>query len=250
MTEPARGRRTRSKRQAFVEAVSKVLYKGDWPARLWGLVRRHSRRAGSPHARGLAAWLERAPARVHLRSAHRSDDARSFARSRLRARRERAPGRALARRRLRVSRGHSGARRAAAFARRARPHAAPSSRCSAITICGRSIRCSRPRSSKRGAEVLVNRSVRLPEPHDAVHVVGLDEPWSGEADPVAAIAGVPPGAVKILLCHAPDGFPLFPSGFALYLAGHTHGGHIALPVGFRSCCRAPEPSAGLAECTG
>jgi predicted MPP superfamily phosphohydrolase len=82
-----------------------------------------------------------------------------------------------------------------------------------------------------GASVLVNRAVRLPEPHAGVCVVGLDEPWAGEPDPVAALSGAPPGSLKILLCHAPDGFPLVPSGIALYLAGHTHGGHIALPGG-------------------
>jgi predicted MPP superfamily phosphohydrolase len=231
MKEPARGRRSRTKRQAFVEAVSTVLYKGDWPARLWGLVPgatrvelvRHTLAALPPGSSPLRLafisdlhigpttpdrLLDRA---FEIAANERPDvlllggdyvylEATPARAERLRSLVERVP----ARTKLAVLGNHD--------------------LWTVHTLLEAAL-------ESAGAEVLVNRSVRLPEPHDAVHVVGLDEPWSGEADPVAAIAEVPPGAVKILLCHAPDGFPLFPSGFALYLAGHTHGGHIALPGG-------------------
>lgn len=81
-----------------------------------------------------------------------------------------------------------------------------------------------------GAAVLVNDALRLPSPHGEVAVVGLDEPWTGEPDAERAFAAAGDAAVRIALAHAPEGLPhVAGRGAALLLAGHTHGGHIALP---------------------
>lgn len=85
-----------------------------------------------------------------------------------------------------------------------------------------------------GARVLVNEAHRLPAPHGAVAVVGIDDPWTGHADPGRAFAGVGDAQVVLVLCHAPEALPLCADAgrrFDLYLCGHTHGGHVSTPFG-------------------
>jgi predicted MPP superfamily phosphohydrolase len=65
-------------------------------------------------------------------------------------------------------------------------------------------------------------------------VVGLDEPWTGRIDAARALRDVKAGAV-VVLCHSPDGLlealAHVPHARALYVCGHTHGGHLAAPWG-------------------
>jgi hypothetical protein len=83
-----------------------------------------------------------------------------------------------------------------------------------------------------GARVLVNASARLAPPHDDVAVVGLDDPWTGHPDADVAFAGAAGARVTIAVCHSPSGLSQVRGrGAALFLAGHTHGGQIALPGG-------------------
>jgi hypothetical protein len=92
-----------------------------------------------------------------------------------------------------------------------------------------------------GTVVLVNEAMRLPPPHDDIAVIGLDDPFTArtvqdrEAARQAAGRAIDAAAdapVKVVLCHAPDGVPLVRDrGVSLFLCGHTHGGHIALPGG-------------------
>jgi predicted MPP superfamily phosphohydrolase len=81
-----------------------------------------------------------------------------------------------------------------------------------------------------GARVLVNDAVRLPPPHDAVAVLGLDDPWAGAPDGVQSVAACGDAPLRICVSHSPDGLPFVRGlGVSLLLAGHTHGGQIALP---------------------
>jgi predicted MPP superfamily phosphohydrolase len=83
-----------------------------------------------------------------------------------------------------------------------------------------------------GVELLVNRSIRLPAPHRAVAVLGLDDPWTGAPDVDAALAGAEDAATRLAVCHSPDGLlQLEGRGVALLLCGHTHGGQVATPWG-------------------
>jgi predicted MPP superfamily phosphohydrolase len=81
-----------------------------------------------------------------------------------------------------------------------------------------------------GIDVLVNRSMALPEPFGAVSICGIDDPWLGA--PAAGPTFAQAGPVRIYLMHSPDGLHwLDGQQFALGLAGHTHGGQIALRDG-------------------
>lgn len=84
-----------------------------------------------------------------------------------------------------------------------------------------------------GAQVLVNEGVVLPAPWGRIGVAGLDEPWTGTPNAPRALRGLDSCGLILGLAHSPDGQPHFarhPS-VRLILAGHTHGGQVALPGG-------------------
>lgn len=84
--------------------------------------------------------------------------------------------------------------------------------------------------SAAGIEVLINRPVRLPSPHDDVWICGLDDPTRGDARADLALDGV--DGVRLVLMHSPDGLlAIGQRPFDLALCGHTHGGQVALPGG-------------------
>lgn len=81
-----------------------------------------------------------------------------------------------------------------------------------------------------GIQVLINRNVQLAKPYQDVWICGLDDPWGGRPDPTAAL--VTALGTRILLMHAPSGLvDVGRTWFDLALCGHTHGGQIALPGG-------------------
>jgi len=83
-----------------------------------------------------------------------------------------------------------------------------------------------------GIEVLVNRSLALPAPFDAVSICGIDDPWTGQPSSTAAFAGAEEAGVRIFLTHSPDGvFLLDGQQYDVGFAGHTHNGQIATPAG-------------------
>ncbi len=63
-----------------------------------------------------------------------------------------------------------------------------------------------------------------------VVLAGVDDLTMGAPDVGKALAGIPPGKPVIMLMHEPDNFADVPPSVALTLAGHTHGGQIALPL--------------------
>lgn len=83
-----------------------------------------------------------------------------------------------------------------------------------------------------GVRVLENEALALaaPEGGEPLYLVGLGSRWAGRDRPKAALAGVPPGAARVVVMHNPDSFATLPAGEApLAVAGHTHGGQVALP---------------------
>jgi predicted MPP superfamily phosphohydrolase len=81
----------------------------------------------------------------------------------------------------------------------------------------------------RGITVLEDRAVELRAAGGAFWVVGLADLRYRTPDVLDALREVPPGAPVIALSHDPDLFPRIPNHVALTLAGHTHGGQVAIP---------------------
>jgi hypothetical protein len=65
---------------------------------------------------------------------------------------------------------------------------------------------------------------------DGLWIVGLADLRYRAPDIRAALAQVPHGAPAIVLSHDPDVFPRIPHSVSLTLAGHTHGGQVAIPL--------------------
>jgi hypothetical protein len=96
----------------------------------------------------------------------------------------------------------------------------------------------------RNAHRLVTRGGTAPAPPAAegrpadtgggsgLVLAGVDDMWESTADVASALAGAPPEAPRILLCHNPDYAEHLPPQprVDLMLSGHTHGGQIRLPL--------------------
>jgi hypothetical protein len=79
--------------------------------------------------------------------------------------------------------------------------------------------------------LLFNQHRRLEWRGGELWLVGLDDIWDGSVSPRRALEGVPPGAFTLLLAHSPDlAADAARFGFDVQLSGHTHGGHIRLPL--------------------
>jgi hypothetical protein len=60
-------------------------------------------------------------------------------------------------------------------------------------------------------------------------IAGVADLWTRPVNIPRALSGVPAEEPVLLLTHNPDVFPDVPARVALTLAGHTHGGQVALP---------------------
>ncbi|MCY4116154.1 MAG: metallophosphoesterase [Caldilineaceae bacterium] len=77
--------------------------------------------------------------------------------------------------------------------------------------------------------LLVNESV---EAAAGLTIAGIDDAWSGDPRPEAALRDAPAGNTNLLLCHEPDyidNIQAIGAPIALQLSGHSHGGQVRLP---------------------
>lgn len=87
------------------------------------------------------------------------------------------------------------------------------------------------RLERRGIQVLVNESMRLPAPYETAWVCGFDDARRGRPDAPRTFAGA--DGTRIVLAHSPVTLGhIGTERFELMLCGHTHGGQIALPGGY------------------
>jgi predicted MPP superfamily phosphohydrolase len=83
-----------------------------------------------------------------------------------------------------------------------------------------------------GFEVLVNRSVAIDRGADRIRVTGLDDVNSFYSEAARRALDAHEGECRIALIHSAEmADHAAEAGYALYLAGHTHGGQICLPGG-------------------
>ncbi|MCS6863787.1 MAG: metallophosphoesterase [Gemmataceae bacterium] len=84
--------------------------------------------------------------------------------------------------------------------------------------------------ANEGVTVLRNQTVGLHRGDAQLLIAGIDDLWSGEANPEATFAGTSGQVPRILLAHNPQSVLTLGTHRAdLILSGHTHGGQINWP---------------------
>jgi len=81
-----------------------------------------------------------------------------------------------------------------------------------------------------GIPVLENDALALEAPGGRLHVAGIADLRRRTPDVHRALRGIPAEEPVIVLAHDPDVFPFVPARAALTIAGHTHGGQVAIPL--------------------
>ena len=81
----------------------------------------------------------------------------------------------------------------------------------------------------RGIRLLEDANINLELDECRFTLVGISDFWEGPHDVEKAFADVLPNTPTVAFTHNPDVFPQFPHPVSLGIAGHTHGGQVALP---------------------
>lgn len=84
-----------------------------------------------------------------------------------------------------------------------------------------------PTFAKHGIEVLENENRRIDRSGGSFWLAGLADCNMRRPDVDKALENA--GNPVLVITHSPDIFPQVPERAALTLAGHTHGGQVALP---------------------
>jgi uncharacterized protein len=81
-----------------------------------------------------------------------------------------------------------------------------------------------------GISVLEDHAVEISYGQCRFWLVGLSDFNEGKGEYVKAFAEIPDKATTLAFTHSPDIFPDITEPYSLMIAGHTHGGQVALPL--------------------
>jgi predicted MPP superfamily phosphohydrolase len=80
-----------------------------------------------------------------------------------------------------------------------------------------------------GIIVLENQSVKIDFNGKPFWIAGIADKWTRSPNIIGTLRNIPDDDPVILITHNPDIFPGVPSRVSLTIAGHTHGGQVAIP---------------------
>ncbi len=81
-----------------------------------------------------------------------------------------------------------------------------------------------------GIRVLDNQAIKIEQNGKPFWLVGFADEWEGNPNITETLKQVIDDSPVIAFTHNPDLFPEIPNQVALTIAGHTHGGQVALPL--------------------
>lgn len=81
-----------------------------------------------------------------------------------------------------------------------------------------------------GIRVLENQTVKIERNGQHIWLAGFSDAWKGNPNVNETLKQVADDLPIIAFTHNPDIFPGIPTRVALTIAGHTHGGQVALPL--------------------
>lgn len=84
--------------------------------------------------------------------------------------------------------------------------------------------------TQTGAAVIDNEAHRIDRPGGNFWLLGIGDAWEGSPKIDEPLAGIQDSLPVIAFTHNPDLFPAIPARVTLTLAGHTHGGQVAIPL--------------------
>lgn len=81
-----------------------------------------------------------------------------------------------------------------------------------------------------GIKVLDNQAIKLDQNGKAFWLAGFADEWEGNPNVAETLKQVTDNSPIIAFTHNPDLFPKVSNRVSLTIAGHTHGGQVALPL--------------------
>lgn len=84
--------------------------------------------------------------------------------------------------------------------------------------------------TQAGAAVIDNQARRIGRPEGDFWLLGIGDDWEGRPKIDEPLATIRDSLPVIAFTHNPDLFPAIPARVTLTLAGHTHGGQVAIPL--------------------